>query len=212
MTDAINRPIFRSAAAQMRLAEGLYRRLFEDSPHPYLILSPNLRIADANAAYLSATETSRDALAGRHMFEAFPDNPDDPEANGVRNLGASFERLFSSLRKDAMPLQRYDVRGSDGAWLLRYWHPVNWPLVDEARSVIAIVHHVTSATTQGRTHQRPMGPDAATEPGRRSRTAELLARAKESNLKAQDRISRSEMLMERADALLRRSRRRTPKE
>src|SRR5690349_17670694 len=116
MTDAINRPNFRSAAAQTRLAGKVYRDLFEWAPHPYLILSPGLMIVDANAAYLSATDARRDALAGRHMFDAFPDNPADGEATGVRNLGASFERLLSSVRSDVMPRQRYDIRGRDGRW------------------------------------------------------------------------------------------------
>lgn len=80
------------------------------------------------------------------MFDAFPDNPLDDQATGVRNLGASFERALTSIQRDVMPLQRYDIKGPDGVWEVRYWSPVNWPILDEAGSVIAVVHHVTDVT------------------------------------------------------------------
>jgi hypothetical protein len=37
------------------------------------------------AAYLNATLTLRDEIVGRYIFDAFPDNPDDPSTR----LGAS---------------------------------------------------------------------------------------------------------------------------
>ena len=43
-------------------------------------------------AYLQATMTKREEILGRGIFEVFPDNPDDPAATGVNNLGASLER------------------------------------------------------------------------------------------------------------------------
>ena len=44
------------------------------------------------------------------MFDVFPDNPDDPAANGVRNLRASLERVRETCAPDRMPIQRYDIR------------------------------------------------------------------------------------------------------
>ena len=43
--------------------------------------------------YAAATMTDRDTLVGQHLFEAFPDNPDDPEATGVSHLRASLDRV-----------------------------------------------------------------------------------------------------------------------
>jgi len=148
MTDALNQPNFRTSGTQIRLAEVIYRGMFEGAPHPYLILSPNLRIAGVNEAYMSATMHSRDALVGFDMFDAFPDNPLDDQATGVRNLSASFERALTHIRRDVMSLQRYDIKGRDEVWQVRYWKPANWPIVDDAGSVIAIVHHVTDVTEQ----------------------------------------------------------------
>lgn len=87
-----------------------YAAVFGASSNPYLLLSCDLRILDANRAYLTATMTERDALAGHHMFEAFPDNPADPEADGTRNLGASLRRVLASASADPMPRQRRALR------------------------------------------------------------------------------------------------------
>src|SRR2546428_7515922 len=35
---------------------------------------------------------------GRGIFDVFPDNPDDPAADGVRNLRASLERVLAHRR------------------------------------------------------------------------------------------------------------------
>jgi PAS domain-containing protein len=138
----------------MRQAWLIYRGVFAQSPNAYLILTLELRIVEANDAYLTATLQRRDTLVGRDLFEAFPDNPGDTGACGVRNLTASLERACRQLQRDAMPLQRYDVRSPDGKWRRRYWHPVNWTIVDERRSVIAIVHHVVDATSEIAANQR----------------------------------------------------------
>ncbi|MGH1574990.1 PAS domain-containing protein [Methylobacterium sp. P31] len=167
MADAAHMPNFRSAAAQMAQAESLYRGLFEHSPLPLLVLTPECRIANANDAYLSATGRRRDTLAGLDMFVAFPDSPHDPSADGVRNLSASFERALRNGAPDLMPLQRYDIQPEGQPWEVRYWHPANWAVLDEAGSVLALIHHVTDVTTSllaGKSRVRPV-----------SSTAEVLA-------------------------------------
>ena len=69
-----------------------FELLFQATPMPYLILRPDLAIVAVNDAYLSATLTTRQHLLGRYMFDAFPDNPADPQATGVRNLRASLNK------------------------------------------------------------------------------------------------------------------------
>ncbi len=90
-----------------------HRSLFEAAPSAHLVLAadaPRFTIVDANTAYLLATGTERAAIVGRGLFEVFPDNPDDPRADGVRNLRASLERVSATRQADAMTVQRYDVR------------------------------------------------------------------------------------------------------
>ena len=51
----------------------------------------------ASDAYMEATMTRREDVLGRHMFDVFPDNPDEADATGVNNLGQSFDKVLRSL-------------------------------------------------------------------------------------------------------------------
>ena len=135
----------------MTLARGLGEQLLRDvlvhAPNLYLLLSPDFTILEASNAYLSATLTQRDQVLGRGLFEVFPDNPNDPTADGVRNLRASLERARDLKRPDAMPLQKYDVRLPSGTGFeVKYWSPLNTPVLSAAGEVEALIHRVEDVT------------------------------------------------------------------
>jgi PAS domain-containing protein len=146
MAHAKSSPHFRTRAGARRVAQQLYRGIYAGAPTPFLLMTPDFEIIDANDAYLAVTMRQRDSIAGRNMFEAFPDNPYAPEAGAVANLSRSLKRARSSASRDVMPLQRYDVTDPRGNWTLRYWRPVNWPVLDSNGSVVALVHHVNDVT------------------------------------------------------------------
>ncbi len=124
-----------------------FRVLFESAPGLYLVLTPDLRIVAVSDAYLAATMTKRDDIVGRSLFEVFPDNPNDPKADGVRNLKASLDRVLKSCAADAMEVQKYDIRRpDDGAFEARYWSPVNSPVLKDNQQVIYIIHRVEDVT------------------------------------------------------------------
>ncbi|HWA77978.1 MAG TPA: ATP-binding protein [Polyangiaceae bacterium] len=130
-------------------AELDYRALFEAGPGPCLVLTPELTIVTANDAYLSATMTTREAIVGRGLFDVFPDNPNDPGADGVANLRSSLERVLKTGRPDAMAVQKYDVRRPDsegGAFETRFWSPNNSPVFDSDGRLIALLHRVEDVT------------------------------------------------------------------
>lgn len=104
-----------------------FAALFAATPSPCLVLTPDLVIAEVNRAYLDATCRTREDLLGRHVFDAFPDNPADPAADGVRNLHASLRRVLATREPDSMALQRYDipVMGRPGVFEERWWSPIN---------------------------------------------------------------------------------------
>ena len=84
-----------------------FKALFEAAPGLYLVLTqPDFRIVAVSDAYLRATKTERAAILGRGLFDVFPDNPDDPAADGVRNLRASLERVVQFRRPDTMSVQK----------------------------------------------------------------------------------------------------------
>src|SRR5215831_1153826 len=126
-----------------------FRALFEAAPGLYLVLLPDLRIVAASDAYLSATMTKREEILGRGLFDVFPDNPEDPDATGVRNLAASLERALKSCRPDAMAVQKYSVRRpeSEGSGFEeRYWSPLNSPVLTAEGQVTHIIHRVEDVT------------------------------------------------------------------
>jgi len=126
-----------------------FRVLFESVPGLYLVLSPELRILAVSDAYLSATLTKRDAIIGRHLFEVFPDNPNDPKADGVRNLQASLNRVLQNRKQDVMAVQKYDIQrpqSEGGGFEERFWSPVNSPVPDETGQILYIIHRVEDVT------------------------------------------------------------------
>ena len=123
-----------------------FRTLFESAPGLYLVLTPDLIIVAASDAYLRATLTDRQQIIGRHLFEVFPDNPDDPGATGVNNLQASLDRVLRTRRPDAMAVQKYDIRRPDGSFEERYWSPLNTPVINRDGEVEWIIHRVEDVT------------------------------------------------------------------
>ena len=131
-------------------ADGLdYRVLFEGAPDLYLVLDPDLRILTANDAYLEATMTRREEILGRNVFDVFPENPDDPGGTGVTNLAASLRRVRHDRTPDTMAVQKYDVRRrpeEGGGFQMRYWSPVNVPVLDQDGELTYIIHRVKDVT------------------------------------------------------------------
>lgn len=124
-------------------------KVFESIPDLYLILSPELYVLTASDAYLAATFTERGKIAGRYIFDAFPDNPETPEANSVKNLFASLQEVLKTKKPHQMPLQRYDVSrpaSLGGGFEEKYWNPTNTPILDEQGEVLYIIHKVSDAT------------------------------------------------------------------
>jgi PAS domain-containing protein len=121
-----------------------YAELFRQLPVPVLVLTPEFKIADMNLAYLQVSGRSREDLLGRHVFEVFPDNPDDPDASGVQNLGESLRRVLATGEPDALAFQQYDVEipGRPGTFAQRFWCPVQAPVFGADGRVALIVQCV----------------------------------------------------------------------
>jgi len=125
-----------------------YAAVFAALPGACLLLDPGWVICTANRAYLTATGRTHTQLQGHHIFEAFPDNPDDPDADGVANLRASLQQVMDTAAPHSMWVQRYDipVPATPGAFTPRYWSPVNTPVLHAEGGVRWIIHQVEDVT------------------------------------------------------------------
>lgn len=126
-----------------------FKLLFEASPGLFLVLSPELIIVAASDAYLNATMTARSDIIGKHLFEVFPDNPDDPNATGVANLRASLNKVLGTKLPDTMDTQKYDIQKPEsmgGGFEERYWSPLNCPVLDADHRLVYIIHRVEDVT------------------------------------------------------------------
>ena len=143
-----------------------FQLLFEATPGLYLILAPDWTIVAVNDAYARATMTRREKILGRRLFDVFPDNPDDPAADGVRNLKASLERVARSGVADTMAVQKYDIRRpeSEGrSFEERYWSIVNTPVFGRNGKLAYIIHRIEDVSEFVRLKQSGLDQNKITE-------------------------------------------------
>jgi PAS domain-containing protein len=127
-------------------ADRRYRHIFEAVPQGSLVLTTGFVIVDANAAFLRARRTELSAIAGRLLFDVFPDNPGAGDADGVRNLIASLQIVLRDKVAHELPVQRQDIRRRDGGWDERYWKLRNVPVLDADGHVAFLVHQAEDVT------------------------------------------------------------------
>jgi PAS domain S-box-containing protein len=135
-----------------RCADSLdYRQIFSGTPALIVLLGtdPAFTILDASEEYLRATNTRREQIVGRGLFEVFPDNPNETGACGAANLRASLGRVISTRRASTMAVQKYDVRRPEsegGLFEERYWSIVSSPVLGDSGEILVIVHRIEDVT------------------------------------------------------------------
>uniref|UniRef100_A0AAU3ICB4 SpoIIE family protein phosphatase n=1 Tax=Streptomyces sp. NBC_01393 TaxID=2903851 RepID=A0AAU3ICB4_9ACTN len=156
-----------------------YQALFAVTPSPCMVLDPDLVLADINEAACRVTGRTREDLLGRYLFDAFPDNPADPDADGVRNLRASLHRVLRSKEPDTMAPMKYDIPVADrpGVFEERWWSAINTPVLGPDGQVEWILHRGEDVTSFIRSHPRLREGGALSDV--EARELELYARALE---------------------------------
>lgn len=156
-----------------------YQALFAVTPSPCMVLGPDVVIVDVNEAACRVTGRTRADLLGRYLFDAFPDNPADPDAEGVRNLHASVRRVLRSKEPDTMAPQKYDIPVADqpGVFVERWWSAINTPVLGPDGQVMWIIHRGEDVTAFILSHLRPREGGAFSDV--EAMEVELYARARE---------------------------------
>nr|WP_179756752.1 SpoIIE family protein phosphatase [Kineococcus aurantiacus] len=136
-----------------------FQRVFDETPAPLLLLTPDFVIVRANRARLEATATTLEDTVGRGLFEVFPMNPDDPAADGLVKLRDSLVLTRQTRRPQTMAVQKYDIPMPDGTFEERFWSPRNVPILDEDGEVVLLLHRSDDIT--GYVHTRTQAQASA---------------------------------------------------
>ncbi len=143
-----------------------FRALFDRSPNPYMLLDTGLAFVEANEAYLRVTGRTRESVIGRHVFDAFPDDPDHPGQSA--RVGASVERVFATGETDTLALIRYTIpRETPGGTVLdeRFWTVTHTPIFGEGGAVAFVLQHAVDVTELHRLHTATRASDWAATGG-----------------------------------------------
>ncbi len=128
-----------------------YRAIFEALPGSFVILSPNspfytiLAISDQ---LLTLTGREREAVIGKSVFEAYPENPDALTASGPSSLRLSLHNAIDKKTVDQMPPVRYDILNAAGVFEARYWSSSSKPVLNPQGEVLYLIHATQDITDQ----------------------------------------------------------------
>jgi serine phosphatase RsbU (regulator of sigma subunit)/PAS domain-containing protein len=157
-----------------------YRALFAATLSSYMVLGPDLVILDVNEAFCRAVRRPREDLVGRFLFDAFPENPADPDPEGLRNLRASLHRVLCTGKPETLVVQKFDIPVADrpGMFEERWGSPTNVPVRGPDGQVAWILHRMEDVTDFVLSHaDRPRPGQTLSE--RQAMETELYVRAQE---------------------------------
>jgi len=143
------------AGGLFKLPADDFAAVFEKIPGPCLIMDPSFVIVAVNDACCAATSRNRVDVIGRHVFEAFPDNPHQSGADAVENFRISLLKVLKTRQPDRMRTQKYDIRRrEDGIYEQRYWSAINSPVLGSDGYVKWIIHSDEDVTELVRLHDQ----------------------------------------------------------
>ncbi|MBE7188013.1 SpoIIE family protein phosphatase [Jatrophihabitans endophyticus] len=177
--------------------------IFEVLPTPYVVLTPQLTIVDANSAYLEVTGRDLDELRGADFLAAFPPPAESIGPDGRSELQVSLERVRETGVLDTLPVQKYPIAGPDGVMTERHWLAVHVPVLDDdgrVRLIVQRTEDITEFSLERERLDRLMRSDEVDETwrGRAQRIeADLFVRARE----LADALAAKDLAAERAARL-----------
>ncbi|KAA3507630.1 sensor histidine kinase [Agrobacterium rosae] len=115
-------------------------------PQPYLILNSDLTIVGASDSYLHLTDRTRDDIVGRHILEAFPENPDAVGTVEQGPLEVSLRHVLATGKPHEMAVIQYDIPRPEGGFAQKFWTPVHTPVAGEDGAIEYIIQNPMDVT------------------------------------------------------------------
>jgi signal transduction histidine kinase/ActR/RegA family two-component response regulator len=164
-----------------------FKTLFEWAPEPCLILNQELAIVAVNSSYLRDIAAGRADLVGQGIFDIVPDPAAGQDVAGrpMQGLRASLERVRHACVADTMTVHVREItrpQSQGGGVEIRYWRPVNSPVLDAHGGLSYIIHQLVDVTEYLRPGRHEVGQrDLTDEAGFQAAQvdAEILARSRE---------------------------------
>lgn len=138
------------------MTDAIFKKFFDVSPNMYVLLTPDLKIRAANKSFLQVTLTNWSDIEGKDLFDVFPDNPNDPQATGEKNVRHAIDMVIKTKKPYSIPLLKYDIRNSvddKNAFEERYWLSTCYPIVEQGQ-ILAMFFHVEDVTRLLQLEQR----------------------------------------------------------
>jgi PAS domain S-box-containing protein len=110
--------------------------------------APAFTILAATPQYLKDSNTTKETLIGRGIFEAFPSNTNDANDTGEHELSASCNYVLLQKEPHYLPIQRYDLRKEDGTFTEKYRSASNKPVFGLDGEVAYILHTTEDITSK----------------------------------------------------------------
>ena len=126
-----------------------FQALFRVSPYPYIVLDLELNIIGANDAYLRSTGRTESDLLGRYVFDAFPENPDDPGSTAMEEMRSSLLYAIESGEPHTTAFVRYSVpRETEHGKVFdeRFWSTVHTPVKGADGRVAFVMQNAIDVT------------------------------------------------------------------
>lgn len=123
---------------------------FEASPNPYVLITPDLRIAEVNQAYMDVTGAKRSEVLGQPLFAAFDSGPGSDAPENVRQVRASLEKARDTRQRDHLAVVRFSMPRAqpDGSEIFeeRLWSATHTPILNADGEVVMLLQHTTDVT------------------------------------------------------------------
>lgn len=148
-----------------RLPANGYKDIFYNSEATMLIIGvdkPCYTIIDVNNAYLKATHSTREALIGTSVFDAFPRNPNDEKSENIELAIFSFDEAIKTKKPHTLSNYRYDIPvAGTGEFDERWWTTTNTPVLDANGEVSYLIHSPVDVTELYQVTERQRKNEAA---------------------------------------------------
>src|SRR6056297_1551750 len=136
-----------------------YLSIFKAIPLPAILIranAPDFTVENANDAYTGISGKSIEELAGKNLFDLFPNNPNNPNSCNIEELRKLLNEVVETGHEKSKNIQRCDIEvGNSGILEERYYNQKYTPVFNvngDIEYILQVVEDVTDKVYRDREH------------------------------------------------------------